>query len=333
MRRILAIDGGGIKGIFAAGFLARTEELLGLRVVEHFDLLAGTSAGGMIALSLALGNDAPSSLRRYEERAPNIFRGSGWIGQIRRLLTSKYSSIPLRRELVDYFGEACIGDSRTRLLIPTLDVSANRVHIYKTSHHPSLFHDVPVTAVDVVLAAVAAPTYFPLHRTHDGAALVDGSIWAHNPSLLVVIEAISLLDWPREEMAVLSIGTPPEELTWGRGRSPHVGAYEASFDLANLFTNAQQVSATVNCRQLLGEDRVVRVEPLDRLQNVPLDGVQAIPYLKQLGALEAERQVERLRDLFFTEPAAPFTPCHPLQRTEDPEGSPNARTKLAAAGS
>ena len=312
MRRILAIDGGGIKGVFAAGFLARIEELLGLRAVEHFDLVAGTSAGGMIALSLGLGQDTAASLQRYEEGAPRIFRSAGWFSQIRRMLTSKYSTAPLRRELIGHFGDARIGNSLTRLLIPTLDVSANRVHIYKTSHHPTLFHDISATAFEVVLAAVAAPTYFPLYRTRDGAAMVDGSLWAHNPSLLAVIEAMSLLDWPREEINVLSIGTPPEELSWGKGGSPHIGAYQASFDLANLFTNAQQVSATVNCRQLLGANQVVRIEPSSGLRNVPLDGVDAIPYLKYLGMLEAERQAEMVQALFFREPAVPFTPCHRL---------------------
>lgn len=329
MRRILAIDGGGIKGIFAAGFLARTEELLGLRVVDHFDLVAGTSAGGMIALSIGLGHDAGTAVRRYEEAAPRIFRGFGWIGRIRRYLTSKYSPIPLRRELAGYFGEARVGDSLTRLLIPTLDVAANRVHIYKTSHHPSLFHDVTVSAVEVALAAVAAPTYFPLYRTSDGAAMVDGGLWAHNPSLLAVIEAISLLDWQREEISVLSIGLPPEELSWGKGRSPHVGAYQASFDLANLFTNAQQVSATVNCRQLLGAERVLRIEPSSRLRNVPLDGVASIPALKQLGILEAERQLELVRDRFFRETAAPFTPCHGREDQDRPTLAA-ARPSLAA---
>ena len=324
MRRILAIDGGGIKGIFAAAFLARLESLLGRKLVEHFDLLAGTSAGGLVALSLGLGHDAGSTVSRYEEAAPRIFKNSGLISQLRRLLTSKYSPIPLKRELIDHFGSARVGDSQTRLLIPTLDIAANRVHIYKTSHHPSLFHDVSVTAVEVALAAVAAPTYFPLYRTRDGAAMVDGGLWAHNPSLLAVIEAITLLDWSRDEVAVLSIGLPPEDVTWGKGRSPHIGAYEASFNLANLFTNAQQVSATVNCRQLLGKEQVLRVEPSGRLKTVPLDGVASIPYLKQLGVLEAERRAEALQDSFFGEAAAPFVPCHGSAAGEraEPAGLP-----------
>ena len=110
----------------------------------------------------------------------------------------------------------------------------------------------------------------------------------------------------------LPIGLPPEEVTLGRSRSPHIGAYEASFDLANLFTNAQQVSATVNCRQLLGRDQVARIEPSGALRSVPLDGVDSIPYLKQLGIGEAERQIDLLHDRFFGAPAEPFAPCHRL---------------------
>src|SRR6266700_677141 len=157
MRRILTIDGGGIKGVFPAAFLATLEDELGGPIADYFDLIAGTSTGGIIAIGL--------------------FR-------------AKYTNGALRRVLVDAFGERYLGESKTRLLIPSLNLAAERVHLYKTSHHPKLVTDYKVPAVEVALATVAAPTYFPIHMSPEGVPYIDGSMWARNPLGLAVIEAI-----------------------------------------------------------------------------------------------------------------------------------------------
>jgi patatin-like phospholipase/acyl hydrolase len=73
--RILSLDGGGLRGTFSAKFLAEIERELGVRVADHFDLIAGTSTGSIIALGLALGLRAEDMLDFYVERGPDIFRG------------------------------------------------------------------------------------------------------------------------------------------------------------------------------------------------------------------------------------------------------------------
>ena len=206
MRRILAIDGGGVKGIFPAAFLAALEEETGRPAVEHFDLVAGTSTGGIIAIALGLGLSAAELVAFYRRHGPEIFRGHRLLRRLRQIAIAKYAHEPLRSLLAQNFGGRLLGDSRTRLLIPSLNLTTGRVHVFKTSHHPSLARDWRMRAVDVALATVSAPTYFPIFYSAEGDAMVDGSLFARNPAGMAAVEAIGLLGWPRDGMRLLSIG-------------------------------------------------------------------------------------------------------------------------------
>src|SRR4051794_19029634 len=74
MKRILSIDGGGLKGALPAAFLAEVEEATGKRIVDNFDLITGTSTGGIIAIGLGLGIPAREILRFYQSHGPAVFR-------------------------------------------------------------------------------------------------------------------------------------------------------------------------------------------------------------------------------------------------------------------
>ena len=106
--RILSLDGGGIRGVFPAAFMARLEEHLEHPIGRYFDLIAGTSTGGIIAIGLGLGLSAGEILKLYVEQGPAIFgQGHGavenWVRQKLRgmahLLVTKHSSEPLRHAL------------------------------------------------------------------------------------------------------------------------------------------------------------------------------------------------------------------------------------------
>ena len=204
--KILSIDGGGIKGVFPATFLASVEETLGGAPVSgFFDLIAGTSTGGIIALGLGLGLRASEILQFYESYGPAIFpRKSSWWW----LGTAKYETSNRSRQALDKtFESKRLGDSCRRLLIPSFNATTGRIHtIYKTAHHPRLQMDFRVPAVEVALATSAAPIFFPPHRTRQDVASIDGGIWANNPVGLAVTEAISMLGRPGTELDVLSLG-------------------------------------------------------------------------------------------------------------------------------
>jgi patatin-like phospholipase/acyl hydrolase len=320
MRRILTIDGGGIKGVFAAAFLAALEDTLDTSVADHFDLIAGTSTGAIIAIGLGLGLPSREILRLYCDSAERIFPRRG-IRALRGIFGAKYAATQLREVLTEAFGQRRIGESRTRLVIPTLNLATERVHLYKTSHHPSLFHDYKVTAVEAALAAVAAPTYFPIHVSPDGVPHIDGSVWASNPLGLAVIEAIGVLAWPRDEIEVLSLGcgAAPLNITWRKQIS--LGSSFWAMRLANVFMTAQSSSALVTAQVLLGSHRVHRICAEMDGRRFALDGVRHVPVLRQLGQDAAQRYLPELRSVFFNEPAEPFEPCHRLDAWAAPKAA------------
>ena len=121
MKRILAIDGGGIKGVFPASFLATVEDSIGDNVANYFDLIVGTSTGGIIALGLGLGLSAKEILAFYEESGPLIFGGNRLLRWLRCFSTTKYNRGPLKKALKDRFGDKKLGDSTKRLVIPLFE--------------------------------------------------------------------------------------------------------------------------------------------------------------------------------------------------------------------
>src|SRR4051794_12467303 len=107
--RILSLDGGGIMGAFAASALATFERATGRRVVEHFDLIAGTSTGGIIAIGLAMGTPAAEITRFFETEGPKIFpKRSGinrWLGRARDIVQPRYSSSALGEAIRGVVGD------------------------------------------------------------------------------------------------------------------------------------------------------------------------------------------------------------------------------------
>jgi predicted acylesterase/phospholipase RssA len=163
--RILSLDGGGIKGTFTAAVLAKLEETIGCRVTDHFDLIAGTSTGGILALGLGMGLSAADILNFYEQRGPTVFPitslGSKLSYSVAQLFKPKYAQDVLRRELSTAFDRApgkVMHDSACRLVIPAAHARTGSVHLFRTNHHPDLLAHRNAPAIDVALATAAAPT-------------------------------------------------------------------------------------------------------------------------------------------------------------------------------
>ena len=145
-RRILCIDGGGIHGTFPAALLAELEQHLDNPIGSYFDLIAGTSTGGIIAIALSLGYQASEILDLYETRGPEIF------GQLRHnprrfvlrlsrrlrwLYRHKYGPEALRDALHTTLGEKRIGDAQTRLVVPAWKSRGSiRLHLQDRSSSP-----------------------------------------------------------------------------------------------------------------------------------------------------------------------------------------------------
>src|SRR3981081_778128 len=119
-RRILTIDGGGIKGVFPASFLATLEDEIGGPVADHFDFIAGTSTGGTLAVGLGPGPPANELLHFYREAGAKIFHRRRFNARMLSLFRAKYTNAPLRQVLTEAFAEPYLGESRTRLLLTSL---------------------------------------------------------------------------------------------------------------------------------------------------------------------------------------------------------------------
>src|SRR5579883_761883 len=156
--RILALDGGGIKGAYTASVLATWQQLTGKPIARHFDLITGTSTGGIIAIALGLGIAPERILQLYVERGRTIFPAS-WRRRIWQWFWRKHSMEVLHREIRAVLGNKRFGESTSRLVIPAFGAQHGGVHLFKTPHHVEYRMDHRRLATTVALSTAAAPTY------------------------------------------------------------------------------------------------------------------------------------------------------------------------------
>lgn len=310
-RKILCLDGGGVKGLFAAQILAELESAAGEPLYRYFDMLSGTSTGAIIAAGLALGIPASQICSLYIEHAAEIFPQSKRILRgIRRICGSKYTNQALSNQLMLIFQNATIGDCKTRLLIPSYNLSTGKVQVFKTSHSEDLRFDYKRKLVDVLLATTAAPTYLPPYRTSTGT-YIDGGIGSNNPSLLALVEAVSYrCQWPREDIYLLSLGCTESIAlaTTGRERMGGLNVLK----LISLFMNAESQYSHNIVQILLDTERYLRIDPVDRANQSSLDKPtpDALRYLQAMGRREAQCNLERIQNMFFDSHVEPFQPYH-----------------------
>jgi hypothetical protein len=307
-KRILTLDGGGIKGVFAASFLAALEDQIQRPIRSYFDMLCGTSTGGIIALALGLGIPARKIRDLYRDWGQTVFKGDGTARRVQHFFRSKYQSFPLQRALQNVFGESVMADSTVRLVIPSYDLQNGSVYIYKTRHHPRFVMDYHEKMVTVALATSAAPTYFPPHRDPSGIALIDGGMWANNPVAVAVVEAIGVLGWDRSQIRILSVGCTQEAMNVSGGSPAWSGKFYWAGKVADLFLAGQSSGALGMAQWLIGEKNLHRVNQVVASNQFALDAAKEITNLEGLGAYNARHHAPVLLPTFFSIPADPFTP-------------------------
>lgn len=210
--RILSIDGGGIRGVFAAKALADLEEATARPLRRCFDLVCGTSTGGIIALGLALGKPASELLDLYRQHGEAIFPAARK-GRLKGIRRPRYDNTALREALNSAFAARTLAEAQSRLCIPSIDIQTGCARVFKTDHRGDDFvNDWKLTAREVGLATSAAPTFFPAAIVDSDRAMIDGGLWANNPALVGVGEA-TLLGYPLDEIEILSVGTGSTRFT------------------------------------------------------------------------------------------------------------------------
>jgi hypothetical protein len=324
--KVLSIDGGGIKGLYAATILAEVEAALqqkegpDVRLVDFVDLLCGTSTGGLIALALALRIPASRVCEFYEQRGPAIFRGSHrWAARARQILYGgKFSDRVLRAALVEMFEARTIGESECLLCIPTYDVTHGTYGIFKFDHpEGELVRHNKLTMVDVALATSAAPTFFPLAQidAEFKTQYIDGGVWANNPSLVGYLEALKYFvgaGKAYDHLTLLSIsalsvgsGKPPglrrrrSFAAWGAGlfEPGFVGQSEFA-DVFMQFLSAEPANALTYHR--IHSPAISREQT--RFIQLDFADPRALALMKQFGRemYHKQRRLRGLTDFFAT---------------------------------
>ena len=232
MKYILSLDGGGIRGIIPAIVLMEIEERTGKPIHELFDLVAGTSIGGIIALGLLKRDSsggaqytAEDMLKLHTRRGDEIFYRplSKIVSSLWGFTNSKYSHENMEEILDDYFGDAKLGDALTNVLINSYDIEKREPYFFKSWRHK----DSDVYMKKAARATSAAPTFFAptqvkvrseknsepndkeIFKAKDKTyirTLVDGGVFVNNPTVSAYVEAKRIFPKEKGNFTVVSIG-------------------------------------------------------------------------------------------------------------------------------
>lgn len=227
---VVAVDGGGMRGLIAARVIQELEERLGGPISEHVDLMVGTSTGGIITMGLTVPDpDQPGKPRYtasqiaefYTKSGPDCFPKSPFT-QIRQIFTAAYSGKRLETVFKRYFGDAKMSDSLTSTCLTAYDMEKrDALLMMHRKGHPDSKKDYDFRVTDALRATTAAPTYFepaetfsvpkpdspnPDARRRERFVLVDGGIYANNPSMVGFMQAFASAP-PDADIVVVSIGT------------------------------------------------------------------------------------------------------------------------------
>jgi patatin-like phospholipase/acyl hydrolase len=285
---ILSLDGGGIRGIFTTRLLERIEQQVP-GFLQRFDLLAGTSTGGILALGLAAGMTPTQLVRLYHDHGSEIFADS-WLDNLRHIgnvAGARYDNKNLKNRLTREFA-ACevrtLDDLGRRVLIPTFDLDDGQAPRRKPgkpeSWKPKFFHNYPGSdsdgaelIVDVALRTSAAPTYFPTY-----GRFIDGGVVANDPSVAALAQALNGQTGQQELSAIrlLSVGTGANPISIS-GQDHNWGLAQWAQPIINVMLGGMMDVAAYECTQILG-DRYHRVNcVIDEV--IPLDCYQKVDRL------------------------------------------------------
>jgi uncharacterized protein len=283
-----------------------------MRYFGHF--IETSTTGGIIALGLGLGLRPREIVHFYVSEGPNIFRQTRWLTSLWKYWRRKYPQEPLKRALQNCLGDKRLSDSKKRLVIPSYNLDKDEVYLFKTPHHPRLTRDWKEPLWKIALATSAAPSFFPACHDVDHIRLIDGGIWANNPTMVGIVEAVSMLGVPLEAISTLSLGTTnsvankPSNLDCG-------GLWQWKQAAIDAAMRGQSHGIQGQAQHLLSKDRAIRLDPA-----VP-DGLFALDKLSEQRLLGEAAHASRIFSPTFEEKFKPhiaqrFVPLLPKQLEE-----------------
>ncbi len=275
MKRILAIDGGGIRGIIPSTILEEIEKRTNKSIFESFDLISGTSTGGILVLGLSKGFPAKDITKLYELKGSKIFKRSLMdnIRVLRPFLSPKYSSRGIDEVLNEFFGETRLSESLTTTLVTSYEIEARRSYFFKS--HKAL-EDVRDDFLmrDCARGTSAAPTFFSPSRFSslggDEVSVVDGAMHSNNPAMCAYIEAKKL--YPEEsDFLIVSLGTGSNCAPIRYHEAKRYGLAKWGLKLPDLFMQGVSEVIDYQLRYILPAGRYFRIQSKLRNGSESLD--------------------------------------------------------------
>lgn len=338
--RVLSLNGGGVRGLFTISVLAELEQILEdasstektVKIGDYFDLITGTSIGGLLALGLAEGKSARELKSVFYSKGDKIFPQYKWFNNqlktIKKAFGSTYKTAPLKEAIIEMIGEnTTFNDLNRRVMIPTVNLSTGRPQFFKTPHNPAFTRDGHLKLVDAALATSAAPTYFEPYFCEDlKAYFADGGLVANNPSFVGLHEVFGDMngDFPGatySDIHVLNVGTMGEEYAlspkqlrkkkgylgmWGLGERLVLTTMTAN-QILHQFMLSRELSAHNALGNYISLDSRV---PNEAAGDITLDNssVEALDNLASRGKQLANEEFAKDKRLkmIFSRPAEPF---------------------------
>lgn len=258
--KMLCIDGGGIRGVFAVAILQAIEEEYKCPIGDLFDVVAGTSTGSIIAASVVLKKSMGEVMESYQLYGKKIFVRQAKVG----LFKSVYSDQYLRRFFRKAFGEITLAEIKKPLLIPAVDVTNGKPFIHRSNYGHTENDDQSIKLWDAVLSSCSAPVFFPPNNINNQYLSIDGGLWANNPSLVCVTEALRQFHKDIKEIEILSIGTGLQHIDFTIGKDKywgakhwlpfHIPSMKMTPKLLDLALQLSSESVTYHCQHLLGNN-------------------------------------------------------------------------------
>jgi hypothetical protein len=265
--QVLALSGGGYRGLFSALILEEMESRAGRPLRECFDLIAGTSIGGILACGIAAGVPASAMRKEFEQRGISIFERRielpfGLSIKVPRfgLVGARYSRNGLEAAVDGTLAAAAsmrLVDVEKPLVVTAVSATNGDAVLFDSRSNASVKD---VTLREVALATSAAPTYFPEFNI-GGNSLVDGGLVANAPDAVAVLKSMAVFGQRPEEIRMLSVGTAGGMTgeVFRDGRSAGVLKWMMGRNLFGLTVGAQQELSLTLVRDLLG-DRFLRID-------------------------------------------------------------------------
>ncbi len=327
--RILSLDGGGLRGIYTASVLAAWESAAGknpdgtdCRAASYFDLIAGTSTGGILAIGLGLGLSGQDMVNFYKKSGGSIFPTGTSLQRFfysnRQWIRSKFSPAALEKALAEAYRielketgkegryrAANMADSDQRLLITAYNTTSDKLLLYRAHYGINNADNIP--AQSVARATSAAPTYFDPAQVKDHLVdydAVDGGVWGNCPALAALSDAVNVLGIPMDRIDLLSIGTTEMASITGTPKLL-TGSFGWASKAPTLLMKAQVQATLDQVTRLLRPDRFLRVDASASTSG--MDSVGDMASLNNIGRESGDQNFSEVSNRFLNGiPAAPW---------------------------